>query len=165
MSKNHHTYLSTRKRKCLICVNLWNWEVLLTKIFVRLPATLYTVQSMLVHKNASNCSKMAKKIIRQFYDIIKRVLYLSYIFSENSLRSNILNHLQTKVTPTNPHSCISFFQYDPKVVRILINLIFLVLGWQMIKNYLFNYYLMQPATIYFCIFVQPLWISFLFWNV
>ena len=29
-------------------------------------------------------------------------------FSENSLWSNILNHLQTKVTPKNPHSCIFF---------------------------------------------------------
>ena len=27
-------------------------------------------------------------------------------FSENSLQSNILNHLQTKVTPKNLHSCI-----------------------------------------------------------
>ena len=29
-------------------------------------------------------------------------------FSENSLWSNILNYLQTKVTPRNPHSCIFF---------------------------------------------------------
>ena len=27
------------------------------------------------------------------------------LFSENSLWSSILNHLQTKVTPKNPHSC------------------------------------------------------------
>ena len=31
-------------------------------------------------------------------------------FSENSLWSNILNHLKTKVTPKNPHSCCSLQQ-------------------------------------------------------
>ena len=30
-----------------------------------------TIQSLLVRKNASNCSKMSKKVIRRFYDIIK----------------------------------------------------------------------------------------------
>ena len=37
----------------------------------RLCATLHTIQLMLVHKNASNYSKMSKKMIRRFYDIIK----------------------------------------------------------------------------------------------
>ena len=36
-----------------------------------LCATFHTIQSMLVHKNASNCGKMSKKMIRRFYDIIK----------------------------------------------------------------------------------------------
>ena len=34
-------------------------------------STLHTIQSLLVHKNASHCSKMSKKIIRRLYDIIK----------------------------------------------------------------------------------------------
>ena len=37
----------------------------------RLCATLYTIQLMLVHKNASNYGKMCKKMIRRFYDTIK----------------------------------------------------------------------------------------------
>ena len=48
------------------------------------------------------------------------------VFSENSLWSNILNLLQTKVTPMNPH--FLFFQYDPKEVRVLTNLIFFSFG-------------------------------------
>ena len=36
-----------------------------------LCATLHTIQLMLDHKNAINCSKMSKKMIRRFYDIIK----------------------------------------------------------------------------------------------
>ena len=51
---------------------------------------------------------------------------------------------------------LRFLQYDPKQVRVLTDLFFLVLG-QQIKNPL-----MQHATIYFCIFVQPLWISYYF---
>ena len=47
-------------------------------------------------------------------------------FSENSLWSNILNLLQTKVTPMNPHFLV--FQYDPKEVRVLTNLIFFSFG-------------------------------------
>ena len=79
------------------------------------------------------------------------------LFSKNSLCSSILNHLQTKVTLKNPNSCIFFFFftiYNPKVVTVLTNLIFLVLGLQMIKNSL-----MQPLTILFCILAQPLWMS------
>ena len=53
--------------------------------------------------------------------------FQSLAFSENSLWDSILNHLQTKVTPNNPHSCI-FFQYNPKEVKVLTNLIFLVLA-------------------------------------
>ena len=48
-------------------------------------------------------------------------------FSENTLWSNILNHLQTKVTPKNPHSCI-FFQYDSEEVRVLAKLFFFSFG-------------------------------------
>ena len=51
---------------------------------------------------------------------------------------------------------LRFLQYDPKQVRVLTDLFFLVLD-QQIKNPL-----MQHATIYFCIFVQPLWISYYF---
>ena len=77
------------------------------------------------------------------------------LFSKNSLCSSILNHLQTKVTLKNPNSCIFFFTiYNLKVVTVLTNLIFLVLGLQMIKNSL-----MQPLTILFCILAQPLWMS------
>ena len=77
------------------------------------------------------------------------------LFSKNSLCSSILNHLQTKVTLKNPNSCIFFFTiYNPKVVTVLTNLIFLVLGLQMIKNSL-----MQPLTILFCILAQPLRMS------
>ena len=50
------------------------------------------------------------------------------LFSENSLWSSILNHLQRKITPKNPHFCVFFNTYDPKEVIILTNLIFLVLG-------------------------------------
>ena len=38
-----------------------------------------------------------------------------------------LNHLQTKLTPINPHFWI-FFQYDPKEVRVLTNLFFFSFG-------------------------------------
>ena len=57
---------------------------------------------------------MSKKIIR-FWD--HRMAFMSFIglqtfkvklFSGKSLWSNILNYLQTKVTPKNPHSCIFF---------------------------------------------------------
>ena len=48
------------------------------------------------------------------------------LFSEKSLWGSILNYLQTKVTPKNPHSCIFFFSiYNSKEVRVLTNLIFL----------------------------------------
>ena len=43
----------------------------------RLCATFHTIQLMLVDKNASNCSKMSKKMTKRFYDIIKLVLCLS----------------------------------------------------------------------------------------
>ena len=72
------------------------------------------------------------------------------LFSENSLWSSILNHLQAKVTPKNPHSCIFFFStYNPKVVTVLTKLIFLVLGLQTIKNHL-----KEQATVLICIFAQ-----------
>ena len=41
------------------------------KCFSSLCATLHTIQSILVHKNASNYSKMSKKVIGRFYDIYK----------------------------------------------------------------------------------------------
>ena len=43
----------------------------LKSYILRLCAILHTIQSFLVHKNASHCSKISKKMIRQFYDIIK----------------------------------------------------------------------------------------------
>ena len=51
----------------------------------------------------------------------------SLAFSENSLLSIILNHLQTKVTLMNAHFCI-FFQHDPKGLRVLTNLIVFSFG-------------------------------------
>ena len=59
---------------------------------------------------------------------VGRLSKLSF-FSETSLWSSILNHLQTKVTPKNPYSCNFFFSiYNPKEVRVVTNFIFLVLG-------------------------------------
>ena len=44
----------------------------INKHFVNLCAVFHTIQSMVVHKNDSNCRKMSKKkMIRRFYDIIK----------------------------------------------------------------------------------------------
>ena len=71
-------------------------------------------------------------------------------FFENSLWvKSLANKSNSQELPF-----LYFYQYDPKEVRVLTNVIFLVLGQQMIKNPL-----MLPGTIYFCIFVQPLWIS------
>ena len=78
ISRNHYTYFTTTRRKCLNSVNLWNWKVLKTKEIVRLCATLHTIQPMLVHKNASSCSKMSKKrwgdfmtSSNEFYDFLR----------------------------------------------------------------------------------------------
>ena len=46
---------------------------------------------------------------------------------ENSLWTNILIHLKTKVTPWNP-LFLHFLQYGPEDVKVLINLIFLSFG-------------------------------------
>ena len=73
----HKEGFPTTRRKCLNSVNLWNWKGLKTTQIVRLYATLHTIQSMLVYKNASNCSKMSKKTMRRFYDTIKWVLWVS----------------------------------------------------------------------------------------
>ena len=63
--------------------------------------------------------------------------------------------LANKSSSKNPNSCIFFSIYNPKEVTVLKNLISLFLDFQMVKNPL-----MQSATIFFCIFAQPLWISF-----
>ena len=60
----------------------------------------------------------------EFYAFHMSAHLQSSFFSENSLWSNILNLLQTKVTPWIP--IFSFFQYDPKEVRVLRNLIFFI---------------------------------------
>ena len=61
-------------------------------------------------------------ISNEFYAFHRFADLQNSLFSENPLRSNVLNHLQTKVTPMNPYFCI--FEYDPKEVRVLTNLIF-----------------------------------------
>ena len=49
------------------------------------------------------------------------------LFFEDSLQSNTLNHLKTKVTPQ--HTLLLYFlQYDHKKVRVLTNLIFFSFG-------------------------------------
>ena len=61
------------------------------------------------------------------------------LFPEDSLWSNILNHLQTKVTPKNPHSCIFVSIYcNPKEVRVLTKLIFFRLANQKSFNAGYN---------------------------
>ena len=73
-------------------------------------------------------------------------LQSSVFCSENSLWSNILNLMQTKVTPWIP--IFSFFQYDPKEVRVLTNLFFFCFGLAddrksfnaTCNNYVFFYY-------------------------
>ena len=82
MSKNHYIYIffySMKERKCLNSINLWNCEGLETKNFVRLCATLHTIQSLLVLKNASHCSTTLKTMSRRFYDIIKWLLCLPLV--------------------------------------------------------------------------------------
>ena len=78
------------------------------------------------------------------------------LFSENSLWSKILNHLQTKVTPKNPHFCI-FFQYDSKKTESFYKLNFFSFGLADDQKS-FN----TACNNNFSIFVQPLWISLLF---
>ena len=108
----------TTQRKCLNSVNLWNCEGLSTKNFVRVCATVNTIRSLLVHENANHCSKKSKEMIKILWHY--QMTFMPFkglqpfkvkLFSENSLWSNILNHLQTKVTPKNPHSCI-FLVYN-----------------------------------------------------
>ena len=62
-NKIPHDLLSNLKtvliwRKCLNSVNLWNWE--------SFKSSLHTINSMLVHKNASNWSKMSKNTLEDF---------------------------------------------------------------------------------------------------
>ena len=69
-SKNHNTYFSTIWRKFLKFVNLCETvKVYELKDLLRLYATLHTIPPLLVHENASHCSKISKEIIRRFYDI------------------------------------------------------------------------------------------------
>ena len=64
-------------------------------------------------------------------------------FFENSLWVNVLNHLETKVTPKNPHACIFFSMILKKWV--LINLILLVLGF--FSSDFFNFALKTYGTL------------------
>ena len=115
MSKSHYIYFCTKWRKCLNSENLWKWEDLKRKKNCKeLCAALHTIQSMLVHKNARNCSKMSKKMIRRFYDISSNEFYgfhrsadlQSSAFFWKLTVERYFNHLQKKVTPMNPHFCI-----------------------------------------------------------
>ena len=65
-NQNHYTYFSPTWRKCLNFVYLGNCENLLTKNFLMLFTSLHTIQSLPVHKNASHCSRMSKKISKDF---------------------------------------------------------------------------------------------------
>ena len=87
------------------------------------------------------------KVIYSFADLQVKLLL------EKSLWRNILINLKIKVTPRKP-LFLHFNQNGPEEVRLLIKLTFLILGQQKIKNPL-----ILPATIYFCIFEEPLWIS------
>ena len=78
-------------------------------------------------------------------------------FSENSLWSNILNYLQTKVTPRNPHSCIFFNRSWRSESFDKLN--FFSFGLASNQKS-FN----AACNSIFCIFEQPLWISSIFWN-
>ena len=90
-------------------VKLWRF---ITKYFVSLCATIHTIQSMLVHKNASHFSNQEndQKILWYYQIIFMPFICLQTfkvkLFSENSLWSSILNPLQMEVTPKKPHSCI-----------------------------------------------------------
>ena len=95
-------------------LNLWNCEGLQNKNFVRLCATFHTIQSLLVHKSAlqqdfqENDQKIVWHNQMTFITFIGLQTFKVKLISENSLWHNILNHFQTKVTPKNPHSGISF---------------------------------------------------------
>ena len=87
------------------------------------------------------------KVIYSFADLQVKLLL------EKSLWRNILLNLKIKVTPRKP-LFLHFTQDGPEEVRLLIKWTFLILGQQKIKNPL-----ILPATIYLCIFEEPLWIS------
>ena len=76
------------------------------------------------------------------------------LFTENSPGSSTFKSLAKKSNSEEPRFLHFFSIYNPKEVTVLINLISLVLGLRMIKNLL-----MHPATVLYCIFAQPLWIS------
>ena len=142
MSKNHYTYLSRTWNKCLNSVNLWNWEDLKRKKdYKRLCPTLHTIQSMLVHKNASSCRKMSKKMIRRFYDIIEWVLYLSQVCRPSKFsffwKLIIEHYFKSLANKSNSHECpfLHFFQHDPKGVRVLTNLIVFSFGLAYQKSF------------------------------
>ena len=85
--------ICTKWWKCVNSVNLWNWEGLKRKENVRGYVehfTLFTL-SVLVHKNAGNCSKMSKKMIRRFYDI-KWVLCFSYVCTPSKFSFFLKTH-------------------------------------------------------------------------
>ena len=99
-----------------------------------LCAILHTIQSMLVHTNASNCSKIFKKTIRRFYDIIKWVLCVSYLWTPPKFSSFwkliVEQYFKSLANKRNPHESpfFLFFQCDTKEVRVLTNLVFASFG-------------------------------------
>ena len=75
-------------------------ECLLTKNFLRLFTTLHTIQSLLVHKKASHCSRMSKKISKDFMTSSMTFMpFIVKLFFENLMSSNILHHLKTNLNP------------------------------------------------------------------
>ena len=96
MLKNHYTYFSTTWRKCLNSVNLWNYEGLWTKSFVRLYAkfTLF-----------NHC---------WFIRILVIVAGCSKKWSEDFITSSNYFHAFQN-TPQNTHSCIFFFNITMKM--------------------------------------------------
>ena len=117
-----YTYFSTTWRKCLNSVNLWNC------------ATLHTIQSLVVHRNIRYCTKISKKMIRRFYDIIKW-FYVFHRFADlQSLaffwKLTVEQYFKSLANKSNWQELpfLHFLQYDPKEMRVLSNLIFLVLG-------------------------------------
>ena len=117
MSKNHYEYFSTTWRKCLNSVTVRIWDRSINKIFLRLYATLHTIQSMLVHRNASDCSKMSKKMIRSdfvtssdefFYAFHRFVDLQSSAFFWKLTVGQYFKSLANKSNSHESHFCIFF---------------------------------------------------------
>ena len=121
-------------RRSLNSVNLGNCEGLQTKKFARLCVLHFTlfnhcwfirmlgIFAKCPRKWPENDQKMLWHHQMTFISFICLQTFKVKLFSQKPLWSNILNWLQTKVIPKNPHSYI--FQYDPKK-WVLTNLFFL----------------------------------------